>query len=137
MEAVIFGVPVRPSYMPKWITYRKNASTQETVEIYNIAIFICASINEGYELTGAEAMACGAALVSTDYESVHEYTENEKNALLSPVCDVERLVANAVRLIENDSLRISQSHNGVEAMQSHSWDNAMEIMNKLIEKCQE
>ena len=133
LEVLMFGTPPKPLHLPKWIKYFKNASQKKTVAIYNsISLFLCASINEGYGLTGAESMACGAALVSTDYESVHEYAENGKNALLSPIRDADALANSATKLIENDALRIAIAYNGVKSISKHSWDNAMQLMNTLM-----
>jgi glycosyltransferase involved in cell wall biosynthesis len=130
----MFGVFARPKDFPDWIDYKKSASTQETVEIYNsVQVFLCAAIEEGYGLTGLEAMSCGACLVSTSCKGVQEYAENGYNAMLSPVKDVDSLVNNVCFLFENDEKRIELTRNGIESVKDYSWNNAMKKLCKLID----
>ena len=57
---------------------------------------------QGFGLPGLEAMACGAALVSTACRGPAEYIVHEHNALMVPHDDLEDAV---VRLIEDADLR--------------------------------
>ena len=108
--------------------------SKETVDIYNeISIFVCATIEEGFGLTGLEAMACGAALVSTSYEGVKEYAVDKVNCLLSPVCNSGKLAENIEYLIRNDEKRMKLAMNGVKMAQDHSWENAMNIFRRYIQ----
>lgn len=129
----MFGMFARPNELPEWVNYTRNASLQETVDIYNkVQVFLCATIEEGYGLTGLEAMACGACLVSTAYKGVMEYAENNFNALLSPVKDVDGLVSCVSQLFDCDKKRIQISQNGVESVKEYSWDNAVSQLEDLI-----
>lgn len=131
----LFGTSQPQFLIPDWIEFKLNASQQETVEIYNnVEVFLCSTIREGYGLTGLEAMACGAVLVSSDYDGVKEYAVDEINALLSPVGDVDGLVKNVRRLFDNDNMRIQIAENGVKSAKSFSWDKAMNILNDYISK---
>ncbi len=125
-QAEIFGIPPRPAEFPDWIVYTQSATAEETVAIYNrVPVFLCASVEEGFGLTGLEAMACGAALVSTAYQGVLEYAD-ETTALLSPVKDVNALAENVSDLFENDEKRIALAQTGHDSVQDLSWDVAME-----------
>lgn len=129
----MFGMFSKPKDLPSWINYKVCASQAETVDIYNrVQVFLCASVEEGYGLTGLEAMACGACLISTSYLGVLEYAENGYNALLSPVKDVDALVANVSYVFENDEERVRLARNGVQSVQQYSWESAMEKLTKLI-----
>lgn len=129
LSVEMFGTCSRPKDLPKWINYTKNASIKRTIEIYNnVQVFLCASVEEGFGLTGLEAMACGAVLVSTDYKGVFEYAQNEANALLSPVKDIEMLASNVSRVFEDEKLRIRLSENGVKSARDFNWNKAV---NKL------
>ena len=129
----MFGMFQRPKEFPEWIHYTKSASQNKTVEIYNkVQIFLCASIEEGYGLTGLEAMACGACLVSTSYNGVYEYAKNNYNSLLSPVKDVDALVRNVIDLFENPEKRMYLANNGIESVKELNWDNAIEKIYELI-----
>lgn len=129
-----FGTPAKARYFPDYFHYTRNASKKKTIQIYNsTAVFLCASIEEGYGLTGLEAMSCGTALVSTAYKGVLEYAENEKNALLSPVRDVDALVKNACRLFDDDDLRISIAENGVASVKNNfDWGNAVDRFEAVL-----
>lgn len=129
----MFGMFSRPQEFPDWIHYKKSATQIETVGIYNnVQVFLCASVEEGYGLTGLEAMACGACLVSTSYKGVLEYAMDGYNALLSPVKDVDSLVNNVCKVFEDENQRIRLSQNGIESVKKYSWDDAMRTMDKII-----
>lgn len=131
----MFGMFARPKNIPSWINYKRSASPQETVDIYNkVQVFLCASIEEGYGLTGLEAMACGACLVSTAYKGVLEYASDGYNALLSEVKDENALVMNMSKLFENEEERIRLSQNGVKSVKDYSWRYALDKLTKIIDE---
>ena len=133
LEVQMFGTPVKPKGIPEWISYTRGASQKKTVEIYNsVEVFLCASIEEGFGLTGLEAMACGAALVSTSYKGVFEYAIDNKNALLSPIRDVSALVRNVSELFENKEKRVELVDNGLRTVQKFSWDSALNRLEAVI-----
>lgn len=135
LEVFMFGMFPRPNNLPEWINYKRGATAQETVEIYNkVQVFLCASIEEGYGLTGLEAMACGACLVSTAYKGVLEYATNGYNALLSPVKDTSFLVKNVSKLFQNGNERKRISRNGIDSVKEYSWYEAMKRLYKIMEK---
>lgn len=133
LKVKMFGTSKPTFDIPEWIDFTLNASQKQTIEIYNnVAIFLCATVREGYGLTGLEAMACGAALVSTEYDGVKEYAINGTNALLSPVADVNALENNVKRLMDDSSLRNKIATNGEKWAKTFSWGNAMNILNDYI-----
>lgn len=122
LRAILFGTLSRPDNLPEWIEYIHNATQQQLREIYNQSlIYLCPSIKEGFGLTGAEAMACGAAYVSSDYGGVHEYTVNGRNVLLSSPKDIDGLVKNVSDLLEHDDKRIMIAENGYEDIKKLDW----------------
>ena len=129
----MFGTVKPAKNLPNWIDYTWNASTEETIDIYNrISIFVNPSIKEGFGLTGLEAMACGAALASTKYAGVKEYAVDNDNALLSPVKDPRKLADNIEKLITNPKLRMNIAKAGVLNAQRFSWDDAYKKFKKVI-----
>lgn len=133
LKVEMFGACPPPDALPEWITYFENASQDRTIRIYNdISIFINGTIEEGFGLTGLEAMACGAALVSTNYLGVKEYAVDRKNALLSPVKDSTALSKNLQILFDNDNLRQTLANNGNKTAQSFSLDNAYKEFESII-----
>lgn len=133
LELIMFGTADVPKNLPKWITYYKNATQAKTIEIYNdISIFVSGTIKEGFGLTGLEAMACGAALVSTDYLGVKDYASNHENSLLSPVKDYTTLSKNIEKLINDNELRHKIALNGVKTSKDYSWEEAYKKFKEII-----
>lgn len=133
LDAVLFGVPKRPDYLPRWIEYVQNATSEQLHKIYNESqIYLYPAIEEGFGLTCVESMACGCALCSTDYRGVHEFAINEENALLSPVRNVDAMVHNACRLIDDQELRIKLAENAIERVKYFSWEKSVDSLVKLL-----
>ena len=127
LDATVFGTSKRPQELPGWITYRKNAAKEQLADIYNhSALFLCPVIHEGFGLTGAESMACGCALVSTDYEAGKEFAEHGQNALLCETGSAGKLFENAKRCILDDQLRIRLASQGAEDVKRMTWERALE-----------
>ena len=133
LHVEMFGNPKIQNELPSWIHYTRKATTQQTVEIYNsVAVFMCSSIDEGFGLTGMEAMACGATLASSEYTGVKEYAKNEYNALLSPVKDVDAMVKNVRCLIENCEMRKKLYKNAQTLLKDRTWDKCVELLESTI-----
>jgi glycosyltransferase involved in cell wall biosynthesis len=69
------------------------------------AVHIVASWEEGFGLTGAEAIACGAALATTDTKGSRDYAVDGHTALVSPPRDPEALARNVLALLDDVDLR--------------------------------
>lgn len=132
----LFGTYDTPSYFDEtWMSYIRSASRAQLRELFNkSSIFVCASVNEGFGLTGAESMASGCALASTNYKGVYEYAEDDVSALLSPVNDAQALANNIMTLIEDDSLRIRLAKAGSEKLKEFSWDKKVDAFEEILEK---
>lgn len=133
IKVVMFGAPPRPKDLPSWYTYYRKVNSNNMPKIYNkCGIFLCGTVNEGFGLTGAESMACGCALVSTNYKGVHEYAINNRNSLLSPIKDYQSLAKNIITLINNDRLRINIAKQGVKDIECMSWDSTVNKFEEII-----
>lgn len=133
IKLIMFGACPPPKNLPEWITYYENASQEQVVQIYNsISIFASGPIKEGFGLTSLEAMACGAALVSSDNLGAMEYAMDGKNALLSPVKDVEGMKVNIEKLLEDDEKRIKLANEGIKTASKYSWSKAYLDFKKAI-----
>jgi glycosyltransferase involved in cell wall biosynthesis len=79
------------------------------------SVFVLSSIWEGFPNVLAEAMACGAAVVSTDCPSgPSEIISSGDNGLLCPVAEPERLAASILQLLEDGELRQRLAKRGRE-----------------------
>ncbi|HEV2419181.1 MAG TPA: glycosyltransferase family 4 protein [Terriglobia bacterium] len=118
--------PKRVKGLPEWVRFYLRPSDRELSEMYNCtSIFVTASHYEGWGLPGAEAMACGAALVSTDHGGVRAYASNDETALLSPIKRPDALAENILALIRDNGRRIHLAQAGYEHIQQFTWDRAV------------
>lgn len=132
LQVNMFGRTAYPESLPEWIHYTQNANQQQTVEIYNRSrVMLCASVEEGYGLTGLEGMACGCVLVSTRYRGVLEYA-NDENAVLVPVKDVDGLVRGVSGVFEDEDLAKKLVSNAAKTVEKLSWDNAMKLFENVL-----
>jgi glycosyltransferase involved in cell wall biosynthesis len=125
MEAIVFSqVPPRQETAP-WMTVVTDPPQDFIVnEIYNRSrVFLCASRYEGFGFPSAEAMACGAALVTTANGGAAEYAFHRETALVNAPGDVRGLASSVLRLLRLDEQRIRLARNGMEFVRTHlDWD---------------
>jgi hypothetical protein len=102
VELVLFGTePVEGVG-----AFLANPSRPQVAELLrSSAVHIVASWEEGFGLTGAEAIACGAALASTDTKGSRDYAIDGHTALVSAPRDPAALARNVLRLLEDVDLR--------------------------------
>jgi glycosyltransferase involved in cell wall biosynthesis len=123
----------RPDFMPDWVEYHERPTDREMCELYNRSrIFIVPSHFEGWGLPGAEAMACGSALVSTDNVGVRAYAEHGRTALLSHPMDPISLTDNVQRLLRDERLRLQIAQEGHHHIQQFTWEHAISSMDTLF-----
>ncbi|OCX68916.1 hypothetical protein A6M27_20100 [Acidithiobacillus thiooxidans] len=123
----------KPDYLPSWISYYERPSDDLLCDLYNSsAIFVTASHYEGWGLPGAEAMACGAALVSTEHGGVRAYAEHGRTALLSAPKAIDALAQNVCRLLENSDLRQNIARAGYQHIQHFTWDKAVDALEAAL-----
>lgn len=104
------------------ITYIDPISDDNEIAEYfrsaNVAISVPSS--DGNPVSVLESMACGAALVLSDLPSLHEWAENEQEALFVPVGDVDSLSNAIVRLLSNTQLRKKIATNAATKIRQHA-----------------
>jgi len=123
----------KPDYFPDWIDYHERPSNAALCDLYNqSAVFLTTSHYEGWGLPGSEAMACGAALVSTNHGGVRAYATNEETALLSNVKDVNHLTQNVIRLLTQPELRLKIAQAGYLHIQQFTWQTAVESLERVM-----
>ena len=87
--------------MPPWIRMLDRPSRVALREFYNkISVFLVPSHFEGWGLPACEAMACGAALVTTDNGGSRDYAIPDDTALVVPPKEPQLLAAAADRLFQ-------------------------------------
>lgn len=133
LEVHVIGNVDCPETLKGKCIYHKNINEREVAEISNnVRVFMSTSIEEGFGLPGLEAMACGCALVTTDYAGAMEYAENGKNALISPVRDCEYMSQNVIRLFEDELFLKEISKQAVMTAREFSIDKSRAAFMKYI-----
>lgn len=116
----------KPKYMPDWVEYYERPSDSLLRSLYNSSqIFVVPSLYEGWGLPGSEAMACGAALVSTDNGGVRAYAEHLKTALICTPLDTACIAGKILLLLENRQLRLCIAFEGNRHIQQFTWEKAV------------
>lgn len=127
LKVEMFGSCSAPEGLPGWVRYTKNATADQLRHIYSAAsAYVCASVNEGYGLTCVEAMACGCALVVTDFAGSKEYAEDGVNSIVVPVGDIEAIAEGIVRVLCDNGLRSRLAAAGIEKAQALDWEIAVD-----------
>lgn len=134
LHVTMFGTPEKPADLPDWYSYYRTPDRETHNAVYNnAAIFVAASMKEGWALPPAEALQCGAALVCTDIGGFEAYALNNETALVSKVYDVQALAENIIKLIKDNDLRIKIAKNGNHHIQQFTWEKSFNKMQELIE----
>ena len=87
-------------------TFLESPSRAQVAQLLrSSAVHVVASWEEGFGLTGAEAMACGAALATTDTKGSRDYAIDGHTALVSPARNPQALARNVLALLKDVELR--------------------------------
>ena len=127
LKATSYGVWRRPDELPEWIDYVRAPSREQLVTgiLNKASIFLCSSWSEGWGLPGAEASACGCALVSTDNGGVRDYAVQGTTALLSEPKDVSALASNVISLLKDDARRVEIAQAGRKNVLDFHWERSI------------
>ena len=101
--------------------YRPTGETLRSIYA-SCDIYLCASWYEGLGMPSMEAMACGAALVTTNTGGSQDYAFDGKTALVSAPREPEKLANNVVRLLNDEPLRCELAKNGYQKINEFSWE---------------
>ena len=138
VPVVMFGTPARGNDIPDWITYYENPPQNILIgELYNrSAIYLGASLAEGWALPPAEAMACGCAFVGTDIGGFKDYASHGKTALLSPPGNREDLLHNLCTVAKDSKLLRRIQRAGTNNIQHFTWESSGAALEQyFLESC--
>lgn len=98
--------------------------------------FIMPSVNEGFGIAYAEAMACRCIAIGTRGEGIEDLIVSGENGILVPPNDVGAIVDAVEACYSSESYMTSLSENGFDAVSTMTWElNAktyLEAFEKLL-----
>jgi glycosyltransferase involved in cell wall biosynthesis len=131
-RVLCFGDPTIDA-LPPGVSSLGRISDDELRAVYNRAsIFFCASRFEGWGLPMAEAMACGAAVVSTRCGGVEDYVVDEVNGVLVPIEDDVALADAVLKLLRDDATRVRLATRGAHDAASMSVEQSGQKLEALL-----
>jgi glycosyltransferase involved in cell wall biosynthesis len=136
VEVTAFGAQPPDPALPAWVAFVRQPPPEQLVdEVYNTSrVFLCTSEVEGFGLTNVEAMACGAALVTTENGGSRDYAFHGETALLGPHGDVRALSEHVVTLLEDDERRVAMATAGREHVRRFDWDHTADLLEGFLER---
>jgi glycosyltransferase involved in cell wall biosynthesis len=134
LRAVAFGNST-PGTLPSWVEFREALDHEGLADqVYNATrVFVQSSYVEGFGLTAVEAMACGAALVTTDNGGAGDYAVDDDTALVVPPADPVALADAIEALLADDDRRLRIAGAGERFVRRFTWERAAtELEERLV-----
>ena len=123
IKICLFGV-YNPDYTADFIASPNRSEVADIMR--NSSVFVCSSWEEGFGMPGLEAIACGAALATTDTKGSRDYAIHNSTALVSIPRAPKKLAENILIFLRNRNLLKSLSGNARALLQKYplSWDDS-------------
>jgi len=136
MPLYVFGESKRPSILPEKYYYR-YPSVDKARELYNRSkVWLMASRMEGLPGPSLEAMACGAAFISTDNLGSAEVVRDGENGVLVPVGHPKAFLEPTNLLLSDETRRRKLVESARRTVAHFSWDRAVDRMIEVLDSIQ-
>ena len=137
LRAVVFslaGPP--PGELPEGVELWLGLTQDRLAdEVYNASrLLVQSSRHEGFGLTAVEAMACGAALVTTDCGGSRDYAFAGTTAAVVPAGDADGLATAATELLAAPGLAVRMADAGTEFVRCFDWDHSAVVLEEFLER---
>jgi glycosyltransferase involved in cell wall biosynthesis len=132
LKLVLFGME-RGDDIPSYAKFYLNPSKNQLREIYsNSDIFLFPSKADAWGLTPLEAMICKCAVVGTNVGCLNEFGIHGENSMISEPNNIDEMVENLDKILNNDDLLYSISLAGYNIVQQFNWENSVEKFERII-----
>lgn len=120
------------SELEEKVKFRGNVDDKTLKEYYvESDVFILPSLWEGMPLTLMEAAAARLPILASNVGGISSFFTHEENALLIGPRNVEELVINIQRLIENKELREKLGNNARKLAERYSWETTAKALDEI------
>lgn len=135
IQVNMFGTPERPRGLNTKINYIQNATPNQVCDLYNeSAVSLCASLQEGFGLTGMESMACGCALITTNTGGVNDYAKDSETAIFVEKQNVKDIEEKISYLFEHHDERICIAKRGRDnIVDNFSYEKSAEKLERIFD----
>lgn len=135
MRIIFFGgmIPEKIK-IPDYAVFYKNANVEQLRnEIYgNSQIYLMPTEQEGWGLTGMEAMASGAVVVAGNIPGISDYILPTDGMLVN-VNDKQAYIDAVSELLQNENARVLRAQNGAESIKRFSIDKSGRKLEQILE----
>jgi len=130
----VFGFGPRPRELRK-VEYARSPGVPQARSFYNRSlIWLVTSRSEGFCLPILEAMACGAAVVSTAHVSAPGLIEDGRNGRIVPIGEEGPMLQAVEELLADSERRAALVAEGHRTAAQYSWPRAAEAMEASLEE---
>ena len=133
---MLFGVFEMQHELPPDTEYLFDPPQEALVDhVYNGSrVFICSSVQEGFGLCSVEAMACGAALVTSATHGSDDFAVHGQTALVSAPNDVAAMADNVEMLLRDEPRRVALARRGVAQAAKFDWDESARMLEAYLDE---
>jgi glycosyltransferase involved in cell wall biosynthesis len=119
----------------KNIEFYGRAEKNETIELYQESdIFVMTSVTEGMPLALLEAMAMGLPVVANDVVGIRGLVEENKNAYLVPLNDIEATQIALLKITSDEDTYMNMSNVSKKIASRYSWHKVCEEFDDLYKE---
>ncbi|TNE95257.1 MAG: glycosyltransferase family 1 protein [Gammaproteobacteria bacterium] len=121
--AELLRIGKKSGLAPEQLVFTGYVSDEALVRLTNLCeVFIFPSLHEGFGMPALEAMACGAAVISSNTSSLPEVIGRD-DALFDPN-DESSITQKLRQVLENNDFRDKLAKDGLEQARTFSWDES-------------
>lgn len=133
LRAVVFG-PDEPRRLPDGVDFRHwlDPPTLAAEVLGQAKVYVQTSVVEGFGLTPVEAMACGAALVTTDNGGSRDYAIDGETALVVPPGDAGAIADAAEALLRDEERRVRLAAAGERYVRRFTWERGTDRLEAYL-----
>lgn len=134
LELHLLGVPRSAPRMPRFVVPHYHAShAQKIALLHDVDVWIASSREDGWGLAPMEAMACGAAVITTRVGGTPYFAFDGRTALVCEPGDRAALARALDRLLMDRDLRHRLVDEGVRAARALTLDRTVSLFRRALE----